>query len=225
MNECTPVLTPEKEKIRFDCILAAMYFFIMPLSIVRVFGMSVLKLISFPLGAYFLFTLFIGEKKLKANLSHLIVSLYIVYTISSLFLLRYDNAWVNVRGMLETFFVFMLITTRIYNQKEKNFLIYIWIAAGVLSTIMGYFSNADYGEGRTSLIIWGGTEDPNQFCGYFILPMMMYLQKIIRKNKMRVKLLYVTILFSSYLCCGKNRFSWRAYRDSYFGFLLCVGCG
>ena len=49
-----------------------------------------------------------------------------------------------------------------------------------------------FDEGRTAVFILGFYEDPNQFCGYFIMSIMIYIKRILNRSKLTP--LYVVLL-------------------------------
>lgn len=196
------IFKPDKNgnKISFVAILSFLYFVAMPLSIVPMPGdISVLKAISIFVGGLLIIALFIGENKLKFNIVHLMLCLYVIYSISSLFLLRDLNAWENLRGILETTLLFILITSRIYNEREKNLILNGWVIVGVISVftmLTGAVEMSD-GGGRVTMGIGGGNEDPNQLCGYFFLPILVCIERLTNKNiKWFLKIFYIILILA-----------------------------
>lgn len=176
----------KQDKIGMHCILAAVYFAVMPISIVPLFqGFSILKLIAIPMGMLLFISMFIGDVKLKFNSVHLALSLYAVYTFVSILQLRDENAVDNIRGFIETYIIGMLITIRTYNEREQRVILNSWVAVGIFSIILGLFGSYEISGERTTVQLFGGEEDPNQFCGYFVLPMLIYMERFIEKDKFR----------------------------------------
>jgi len=176
-----------KEKLSVGAILAALYFMCMPLSIVPLpGGFSMLKYVSILVGGFLIGNLFLGTSKMQFNIVHFLLAIYVVYSISSLFFLRDATAVVTLRGTFETSIIFFLVTSRVYNEKEKNLIIYSWLVVGIITTIIMLSSSVSIeGTGnRATLGIGGGTEDPNQLCGYFILPILLCVEKINKKDKL-----------------------------------------
>jgi O-antigen ligase len=185
------------DKISAVAFLSFTYFLFMPLSIVPLpGGISILKVISIFVGGLLILSLFIGKNELKLNFVHLMLSLYVIYSIGSLFLLRDLNAWENLRGILETTLLFLLITSRIYNKREKSFLLNAWVIVGVIAVLLmltGAVEMAN-GAGRVTLGIGGANEDPNQLCGYFFLPILVCIERLTYKNKKAIEKIFYVIL-------------------------------
>lgn len=183
----TAIAKLEKEKVSVGAILAALYFMCMPLSIVPLpGGFSMLKYVSILVGGFLIGNLFLGTRKMQFNIVHFLLAIYVVYSISSLFFLRDERAVVTLRGTFETSIIFFLVTSRVYNEKEKNLIVYSWLVVGIITTIVMLFATVSLeGTGnRATLGIGGGTEDPNQLCGYFILPVLLCVEKINKKDKL-----------------------------------------
>ncbi|MEG2381407.1 MAG: O-antigen ligase family protein, partial [Oscillospiraceae bacterium] len=189
-----------KEKTRLIAWMASIYFVCMPLSIIPLPGdISLLKAISILIGGGFIIALFIGENKIKLNVVHFFLFLYVVYSLSSIFILHDENAWTNLRGILETTVIFTLISTRIYNKREKNLILNSWIIVGAISVIFMLTSgvNITGGGERLTLSLAGGNEDPNQFCGYFFLPILISLDRIVKPGtKIRYRIFYIIFILS-----------------------------
>ncbi len=183
------------EKISIEAILACIYFIGMPLSIVPLpGGISLLKAISYVAGPILIISLFFRESDLRLNIIHLFLALYVVYSIGSMFLLRDENAWVNLRGILETSIILYLISTRIYNQREKELIINSWILVGLITVIAMFINSIELGASeRLTVGIGSGSEDPNQLCGYFLLPMLACMEKMLTRNK--YKIAYMALVF------------------------------
>lgn len=186
----------ENRKIGIAAILSAAYFICMPLSIVELpGGISLLKAVSYVLGLVLVIKLFIGRERLQLNSMHSFLAIYVVYSIFSWFLIQTENAFVIFRGLLETSMIFAMITVRVYNKREENLLIHSWILVGLVTTVSVLLGQtAQTGEaGRVTLYLGGGAEDPNQLCGYFILPMLCCLKKLRRDRWVR-SLLYLALV-------------------------------
>lgn len=185
------------EKISPYAFISAFYFMCMPLSIVPMpGGFSLLKYLSIFSGAALILALFLGEEKeLRLNMVHLFLGLYIIYSISSLFLLYDQNAWVNLRGILETTALLFLISIKIYNQREKKLFINAWLIAGIATVAAMFSGGVELGTTeRLTIGIGGGNEDPNQLCGYFFAPILICMDRAAKKSRLRI--LYVLLMLS-----------------------------
>ncbi len=187
----------ENRKIGIAAFLSAAYFICLPLSIVTLpGGMSLLKAVTYVLGAVLVAKLFVGRDRLRLNSVHLFLGLYVVYSLFSWFIIRTDGAYTTLRGILEISLIFVMITSRVYNKREGNFLFNSWIVVGVITTasvLLGQILKVESVFGRVSLFIGGGAEDPNQLCGYFILPMLCCLKKL-RKGKRGMNAVYLALV-------------------------------
>jgi len=188
------------EKIRIPALIACFYFMCMPLSIVPMPGdISLLKLLSIFSGMALIAALFLGEGKneFQFNLVHLFMGLYITYSIGSLFLLHDANAWVNLRGIIETSALLYLISIRVYNQREKEVFLYAWVIAGIISVAAMFSGGVELGTTeRLTIGIGGGNEDPNQLCGYFFVPMLVCMDQVIKKNGFKRKIFYLLLMLA-----------------------------
>lgn len=177
---------------------AALYFVCMPLSIVPIpLEMSLLKLISIFVGGGLLVCLVVGDNTMKFNLVHLFMGLYLSYSVGSLMILHNDMAWETFRGLLETAVIFYLITTRAFNSRENKLINTAWILAGIITTVTLLISGASAdGDSRMSISLGGGVEDPNQLCGYFILPALICMNYLFRRDgKLLVKIGFGVLIF------------------------------
>ncbi len=184
-----------EHKLSPGALLATLYFICMPLSIVPLpGGSSLLKYISILVGGLLILNLFMGKTMLKFNSIHFLLGVYLLYSIGSLFVSKSEGAIVILRGTLETSAIFFLITLKVYNKAESDLLIFSWVIVGLMTTaimLMGSVS-LEEGSGRVTMGFGGGSEDPNQLCGYFILPVLFCIEKIILKNKFKV--FYILLL-------------------------------
>ncbi len=187
-------------KLSPGALLATLYFICMPLSIVPLpGGSSLLKYVSILVGGLLILNLFMGKTGLKFNSIHFLLGVYLLYSIGSLFVSKSEGAIVILRGTLETSAIFFLITLKVYNKAESELLIFSWVIVGLMTTaimLMGSVS-LEEGSGRVTMGFGGGSEDPNQLCGYFILPVLFCMEKILLKNRFRFfyMLLLVAMVF------------------------------
>ena len=183
------IIELRKESISLGAYAAAIYFVCMPLDIVPISGgVSLLKYIAYLVGGLLILDLFLGKTKIKLNMVHFLLGLYVLYSVASLFILRDQQAVVTLRATLQTSLIFFLITSKIYNEREINLFVTSWIVVGIMTTVIMLFGSVvmQNGGGRVTLGIGGGTEDPNQLCGYFILPVLFCLEKINKKDKLLI---------------------------------------
>lgn len=186
------------EKISISALAAALYFVCMPFSIVPLpIGFSLLKLISAFTGGVLILAFLLGEgkDKIRLNTVHLFLALYIIYSIASLFLLYDDLSWSNLRGILETSLLLLFISFREYNEKENELLQFTWVAAGVITVIAMLAGGIELGGSeRLTIDIGGGIEDPNQLCGYFLFPLLICMDKV--RGKTKLKIIYLVLILA-----------------------------
>lgn len=188
-NNTNKTEKPYKEKIHVYTLVACIYFVSMPLSIVPMPGdISLLKFISYFSGSALILALFLGKNDnwIRFNTVHLFLGLYIIYSISSLFLLYDTGSWINLRGILETAALFFLITFRVYNPRERKFLLYSWLVSGIITFVIMFVSGVEFETSeRFTLGLGAGVEDPNQLCGYFFIPLLICIDNVMKKVKYR----------------------------------------
>lgn len=187
--------------ISIDCFAVCLYFVCLPFTIVTTPFGSLLKVITYPVVAVLVYKLLFGKRmKLAFNGVQLIYSIYVLYVFLSLFISRDENAMVTIKDMMLSFFVMMLIVIRVYSEKERHLIESSWIAVGVICAYLCLTSSsvANEYENRTIVYIFGFAEDPNQFCAYFIMPVMVCLRRIMvrRKTTPLYVVLIILILYS-----------------------------
>jgi len=194
--------------ISIDSVAVAIYFMCLPFTVVTTAFGSLLKLITMPVLFVLAYKLLIGERKaLKFNSVHFIYSLYMAYTVMGLFLLRNDQAIVSTTDMLSTYLAIILVSMRVYNDKEKELIESSWIAVGVMCAYLCLTSTevANEFESRIIVRVLGFAEDPNQFCAYFVMPTMICMKRIVDKRKtMPFYLVLLLLIFYSILRTGSR---------------------
>ncbi len=175
----------KKEKIRASCLASCIYFLCMPFSIVPFLNdFSLLKLISLGIGGFLLVTMFLGKHRICLHKVHFWTMMYLLYSVTSLLFSRTNGAMETLRGMAQVYLISILMSMRVYNQREKRLLENVWLLTGFICIILGLTCTQEMGdEGRTSLKILGGWEDPNQFCAYFILPALFAAKRVITPHQ------------------------------------------
>lgn len=193
-----------KEKISIDCFLAGIYFLCLPFTVVTTPFGSLLKIAALPIVTVLLIRLFMGKSDLAFNYIHFFYGLYIVCTA---FLLIVDNdeiAFTTTKDMALGALMLMLITIRIYNAREKEFLENVWLAVGIICVFTCLTSKevmSEY-ENRTVIRILGFEEDQNQFCAYLVMPALVCVKRIVRKD--RLSLAYMLLLALSFYAILKT---------------------
>ncbi len=172
----------EKEPMGIHCILAMIYFLAVPLTItVNSAGDSFLKLLTLPIGAFFLVTLFFYKDKLELNSVHTFLALFIISVVATLFV---DGSAVSVdyvMGYIQNAGLMFCITLRKYNSREIKWLENAQIVLLGIMIYLGLFEGTTYAD-RTTIEIFGGTSDPNYFCGFFVFPIAVCMKYIIKNS-------------------------------------------
>lgn len=206
--------------ISIDCMAACLYFLCMPYTIVTTPFGSLLKVITFPVTAVLLVKLFLGKTKpLRFNSVHLVYSLYIVISFCGLLMLRIPESVTCVKDMMLSYVVIMLVTMRTYNKYEQELIDSTWIAVGVICIWLCLASNnmINEFENRTVIYIFGFTEDPNQFCAYYIMPTMVAIKRTVEKRK-TMPLYIIMIILTLYAILKTGS------RGGLLGVLLGIFC-
>lgn len=177
----------------------------MPFTMVTTPFGSLLKLVTYPVTAMLIYKLFIGNKRpLEFNSVHFIYTLYIITIFMGLLIFRSEQAVIITRDMMLTYVVAMLISMRVYNHYEQELIEQAWIIVGIVCTALCLTSTevVNQFEDRTIVYIFGSKEDPNQFCAYFILPVMVALKRITQRRKFMP--FYVVLVFLAVYCVFKT---------------------
>ena len=186
----------KEDKISLHCIFASLYFLLLPLTITtNSTSSSFLKLFTIPIGMYFLISLLFYRKEFQINVIHLILVLYTISTVITLFV---DFSMVSIKYTFGYFLnaaLFLCLSVIEYNDKEMHFLESVQIVLLVIVTLLPHLGDTPDNI-RTSLIIFGQKCDPNYFVGYFIFPLSIAMKRIFES---RFRLFYIiTSLFSIY---------------------------
>ena len=208
--------------ISIDCLAACLYFLCLPFTVVTTPFGSLLKLVTFPVVGVLMYKLFIGKRlELRFNGVHLMYSAYMAYTIFGLFLLRTELSVTFTKDMMLAYLVMMLMSIRVYNEKERNMIESSWIIVGVICTALCLTSQevANEFENRTIVYVLGFPEDPNQFCAYFIMPVMICMKRIVEKRKtMPFYIVLLVLIMYSVLRTGSR----GGFAGIIIGVFVCI---
>ena len=197
-----------KQKIRLPMVMMCLYFLAVPLSIINLpGGLSLLKVTTIGMVALMIPTLFAGDNEIKLNGMHLAWAAYLIYSFSTLFLKRDDIAIDTFRGLLEVTALAMLVSCRIYNQREKRWIYNSWLLVGLIMVILMIFTSGGYSnlEGRETIVLLGQNEDPNQINGYFLLPVIICIDRIINSSEItRSRVLCAALIVAMLYCVVKS---------------------
>ncbi|MBO4897879.1 MAG: O-antigen ligase family protein [Clostridia bacterium] len=187
MAEALAATTEEtKEKISIDCLFACMYFICLPLTVVTTPFGSVLKLVTMPTVAFLSARMLMGKSKISFNYVHFTYFLYVLYTILQLSGYYVDRSVTTTRDMVLGFLTFMLISMRVYNEREIRLIEWIWLGVGAICIYVAFSSKEVVSEieERAVIRVFGCEEDQNQFCSYFIMPFLICIKRITKKEKL-----------------------------------------
>lgn len=185
-------------KISVHCILACLYFLLLPTTIaVNSAGNSILKLATIPIAAYFVITIIFSKKELQFNIVHLMLCLYTLSTLVTLFVTSDPYFAIDtVVGYFLNTALYMCLTVIKYNKKELLLLENTQVLLLVILVMMTLVSNG-ISYDRTTLMIFGQTSDPNYFVGFFILPLSVTFKKIVHS---KYRIVYILLVLLSGYC-------------------------
>ncbi|MBP5246193.1 MAG: O-antigen ligase family protein [Clostridia bacterium] len=194
----------KKGKISIECILAGIYFFCLPFTVVETPFGSLLKLVSIPIIAILVVRLLMGKSEVSLNSVHLFYALYILYSFACLLNLFTPEAFTTVKDMLLGFATIMLISMRVYTVEERDFLEWVWLFVGVVCILIVVFSR-EVVQDRAVIRVLGFVEDQNQFCAYFIMASLLCIKRLLeRKSLFFVYLVILVLCFYAILKTGSR---------------------
>lgn len=168
--------------IRLRSLLACLYFLMLPLTIaVNGSGASFLKLVSIPIGGYFLAWILLSGQKLKINVIHLLLFLYTIDLLTSMFTKPSSDMMVVLFGYVLNAGLFFCLSAVEYSERELRLFYSVQVVLLAVLVVITLWSNAQYAE-RTTLTIFGQTSDPNYFVGFFIFPMAVTVERVFRSK-------------------------------------------
>lgn len=168
----------EKRQIGPHCILACLYFLLLPTTIaVNSSGNSILKLATIPIGLYFLITMILSNRKLQLNGVHLALLLYTFSAISTLYMNPSAESIDHVIGYVLNAALYICLSVIPYNKAEGELMEKVQIVLLVFLNILTLFAGGSEDD-RTTLMIMGQTSDPNFFVGFFIFPLTIALKRL-----------------------------------------------
>ncbi|MCR4693663.1 MAG: O-antigen ligase family protein, partial [Firmicutes bacterium] len=184
----------KKEKISFDCLMACVYFICLPLTVITTPFGSMLKIVTIPVVAILSVRLIMGKSNICFNYIHFTYFIYVLYTVFQLIFYNEEVAMITTRDMVLGFLAFMLISARIYNEQEVELIEWIWVLVGVICIFAALMSKevvSEYEE-RAVIKIFGFEEDQNQFCSYFIMPILICIKRLAQRR--RFMLFYIAMI-------------------------------
>ena len=176
-----------------------MYFACLPLTVVMTPFGSMLKVVTIPVAAILSVRLLMGKSRMSFNYVHFTYFIYVLYTILQLGMYRSEVATTVTKDMTLGLLTFILISIRVYNDSEKELIESVWVLVGIICIVAAFTSKEvlSDAEERAVIKIFGFEEDQNQFCAYFIMPVIMCIKRISEKRKF-TPLYFLMILLMLY---------------------------
>ena len=196
-----------KDKISLDCIMACLYFVCLPLTVITTPLGSMLKVVTMPTVAVLSVRLLMGKSRLSFNYIHVGYTLYVLYAVVQMLYYQSEHSITTTRDMVLGLFTFLLISMRVYNNREKEFIENVWVIVGIICIVAAFTSTEVVSEveERAVIKIFGYEEDQNQFCSYFIMPVLVCVKRIVEKRKLTpVYIGMILLIFYSILKTGSR---------------------
>lgn len=197
-------IVPRRNTIRLRCLLACLYFLMLPLTIaVNSSGASFLKLVSIPIGGYFLVLILTSGQPLKINLIHLLLLLYTIDLFTSM-LARpsADMLWVLFGYVLNAGFFFCLSVVD-YNEREMRLFYVVQVVLLIVLVAITLWQGDTYAD-RTTLTVFGQVCDPNYFVGFFIFPLAVTIERVFYSKHRLWYFLLVCVAMYTILLSGSR---------------------
>lgn len=197
----------EKEKISIDCLMACLYFVCLPFTVVTTPVGSLLKVVTFPVVLILSLRILMGKSDLTFNYIHFFYGIYIIYTVGLLVVYSEKITVTTTKDMILGALMLLLITIRVYNNREKELMETAWIVVGVICVFACLTSSevVSESESRAVIRIFGYEEDQNQFCAYLIMPTLISIKRIIKKDKLfPAYIIFVGLSFYAILKTGSR---------------------
>ena len=177
--------------------MACIYFLLLPTTIVvNSFGNSLLKLATIPIAISLVVTIISTKSLLKFNYVHLFLLVYTFSTAITLFISSSNVELDYVFGYFLNAGLFVCLSLLEYNDRELKLLENVQVLLLAIIVMLTLLSNGTW-SGRTTLMIFGQTTDPNYFVGFFIFPLVITMKKIIHS---KYRLLYILLAALSIYC-------------------------
>ena len=190
----------EDRKINLTTKCIALYFVLMPLDSIRVFGMgSLLKVIAlFPI-----ISILVLKRKSKLKLSRMVLwSLVYLFSIafSCAYSISLDDSFSGTIRLLVNM-ILILCVGGIYDEYTKSEYVFLMksLVLGGVANIVLTFLNPETTDvtGRLTLSIAGSTQDMNYINGYMLFALAFFVKKLIKDKRMTALVpIAVIIVFS-----------------------------
>lgn len=207
----------KEQPISVDCIFACIYFMCLPFTVVTTPFGSLLKVVTMPVIAVLSVRMLMGKNEISLNYVHFVYAIYIIYTISLLLVYNGTEGVVTTRDMVLGFLMFILVSMRIYNDRERELMESAWLIVGFVCIYACLTSTEVVSEveNRAVIKIFGYEEDQNQFCAYLIMSTLVCVKRLMERRKFYP--IYIVILGLSFYAILKT-----GSRGGLLGILLGV---
>lgn len=203
----SPEVLSKKDPISPECLAACLYFMCLPFTVVTTPFGSLLKVVPLPIMAFLVLRILMGKSELTFHYVHFCYLIYIIYTISMLFVFHDSKAVTTTKDMVLGTLMFLLITARIYTNREREWIESAWLIVGLIC-IYACLSSTEVvskSESRAVVRILGFEEDQNQFCAYLIMPTLISVKRFLeRRRGYPVYLVIIALSFYSILKTGSR---------------------
>ena len=175
------------ERCTFNGVLFGIYFALLPLEFVSLFpGVSVGRLAAFALIIMAL--LQIRNWKIRWDIPLLSLWTFLTVCLISFFSLNNPGDQLNTYG---TVFLNATIVIIAYSLSFSEVDASLWRRALILTAILLGFAaiispgkvGDEWVSGRIVPNLFGSQQDPNEFCGYYLLPVSFFTYELVRNRK------------------------------------------
>lgn len=187
-------------RISIPVKLLALYFILMPLDSIDLFGMgSLLKVIAF----FPVFAILFLHRKHKILLNKPIkwlIAYTMIMAISCFYSISFSDSMSHVNRLVINV-VLMVFIGGIYddyNENEYRVLIYSLVIGGLINIVLSFvFGDTSGSSGRLTMSIAGSRQDQNYLNGYSLLAMAFFFKKLISEKKvLAIVPIFINIIFT-----------------------------
>ncbi len=170
------------EKLSKSTIAFGMYLFLLPFDFINVGLGSVSKLLSLIVIAV---TLLGDIRKMKFPFEIIaIMALYITWNFFSMFYsMRADNTIERITSLVLNYALIIVCGSTYKNKREIEFLEKAIVLSGWVVVVLMLFFSTVTSEFRVILYANGQEQDPNELCGFLMLPIVYYFKNLFNREK------------------------------------------
>ncbi len=195
----TITISNKKHPISVRCLFA--WLVLMPFSFVPIGNLgSILKLLTVGIIAYY----FMKGGRLKYRNSAMLYTwfIYVIYySISLIWSLNLSEAIVYVIGYIQFFVLAFLFSSESIDNEDIRHLEDAWIFIAIFCIIIfisGGGKAIEYSD-RSTLYMLGAFTDPNEFGGYFCIPVALMCSRLFSENRRKGFMYLILIIVSTYI--------------------------